>query len=178
MAPLKAPLPTDWSLRFQLLAGSHTSILMSESFDGRSVAATRQNGIGVTAWPVGSEMGPAPTFTAAVIVVCGIASDVSSSHGVSASTGDAVREAQPNTRTLAIGHRMTCLPHARLGLLRGDRLPAIGRDLPGNLERHPVVARGDRPGAEGVWLQLHQGNRHAFVLDGAHVAGVQFVVAR
>jgi hypothetical protein len=42
IAPLKAPLPTAWNLPFQPVAGSHTSILMSESLVGVSVAATRQ----------------------------------------------------------------------------------------------------------------------------------------
>src|SRR5450631_2928039 len=43
MAPLNAPLPTAWNLPFQFVDGSHISILMSESEDGRNVAATRQN---------------------------------------------------------------------------------------------------------------------------------------
>src|SRR5689334_5998355 len=42
MLPLNAPLPTAWSLPFQPRSGSHTSTLMSESADGRSVNATRQ----------------------------------------------------------------------------------------------------------------------------------------
>jgi hypothetical protein len=37
-------LPTAWNLPFHVaLSGSHTSILMSESFDGVNVAATLQN---------------------------------------------------------------------------------------------------------------------------------------
>ena len=40
--PLKAPLPTAWNFPFQPAAGSQTSILMSESPVGASVAATRQ----------------------------------------------------------------------------------------------------------------------------------------
>src|SRR2546428_12123246 len=43
MLPLKAPLPTARYLPFQPDAGIQTSILMSESLDGFSVAATRQN---------------------------------------------------------------------------------------------------------------------------------------
>src|SRR5882724_10785251 len=43
MAPLNAPLPTAWNLPFQPDAGNQTSILMSESLVGFSVAATRQN---------------------------------------------------------------------------------------------------------------------------------------
>ena len=41
--PAKAPLPTTCSLPFHPLAGSQTSILMSEFGVGLSVAATRQN---------------------------------------------------------------------------------------------------------------------------------------
>ena len=41
--PCHAPLPTAWNLPFQPEMGNHTSILMSESLEGVSVAATRQN---------------------------------------------------------------------------------------------------------------------------------------
>ena len=42
--PAHPPLPTAWNLPFHVvLSGSHTSILMSESLDGVSVAATLQN---------------------------------------------------------------------------------------------------------------------------------------
>src|SRR5687767_5263314 len=43
MLPFQPPLPVAWNLPFQPAAGSQTSILMSESADGLSVAATRQN---------------------------------------------------------------------------------------------------------------------------------------
>src|SRR5206468_4140078 len=43
MTPAHPPLPTAWNLRFHPELGSHISTLMSESFDGVSVAATRQN---------------------------------------------------------------------------------------------------------------------------------------
>src|SRR4051794_29736860 len=43
IVPAHPPLPTAWNLPFQPDAGSHTSILISESGDGVSVAATRQN---------------------------------------------------------------------------------------------------------------------------------------
>ena len=43
MVPAHPPLPTAWNFPFQPDAGSQTSILMSESPDGVSVAATRQN---------------------------------------------------------------------------------------------------------------------------------------
>src|SRR5262245_8342105 len=41
--PVHAPLPTACNFPFHPEVGSHTSILMSESLDGVSVAATRQN---------------------------------------------------------------------------------------------------------------------------------------
>src|SRR6476659_4934794 len=44
MLPAHAPLPTASSFPFQPDTGSQTSILMSESDEGVSVAATRQNG--------------------------------------------------------------------------------------------------------------------------------------
>src|SRR5213593_4139490 len=43
MFPFQPPLPTASNLPFQFDAGSHTSILMSESGVGFTVAATRQN---------------------------------------------------------------------------------------------------------------------------------------
>src|SRR6185295_3736896 len=78
--PFQPPLPTMRNLPFQPLAGSHTSILMSESAVGLSVAATRQNA-GRSAnglpppRPPGWENAPAATASAAVIVACGNATD-------------------------------------------------------------------------------------------------------
>src|SRR5262249_1557486 len=43
MVPAQPPLPTAWNLPFHARAGSQISILMSESEEGVSVAATRQN---------------------------------------------------------------------------------------------------------------------------------------
>src|ERR1041384_4402419 len=43
MEPAHAPLPTCWNLPFQLLSGSHSSLLMSESDEGVSINCTRQN---------------------------------------------------------------------------------------------------------------------------------------
>src|SRR6266404_8219245 len=45
MAPDHPPLPLAWNLPFQAasVAGIHTSILISESLDGRNVAATRHD---------------------------------------------------------------------------------------------------------------------------------------
>src|SRR6187399_1422349 len=88
MLPFQPPLPTIRNLPFHAVlpgapaargAGSHTSILMSESAVGLSVAATRQNaGRSANALPPrppGCENAPAATASAAVIVALGSASD-------------------------------------------------------------------------------------------------------
>jgi hypothetical protein len=72
-------------------AGSHTSILISESLEGRIVAAKRQNA-GVSAYftsagpcrcekPAGGWNAPGGTKTAMVTVVCGSESLARSSQG-------------------------------------------------------------------------------------------------
>src|SRR5665213_3067151 len=88
MLPAHAPLPTACSLPFHpepaapepcAEAGSHTSILSSESFDGVSVAATRQNagsfanGFTTTRPPRAGGAGncPAATVCASVTATCG-----------------------------------------------------------------------------------------------------------
>src|SRR5262245_25132180 len=43
MLPFHPPLPTDWNLPFHPEVGNQISTLMSDSADGVSVAATRQN---------------------------------------------------------------------------------------------------------------------------------------
>src|SRR6186713_3271061 len=43
MVPAHPPLPTAWNFPFQRDEGSQISTLISESIDGVSVAATRQN---------------------------------------------------------------------------------------------------------------------------------------
>src|SRR5687767_13901074 len=53
MLPAHPPLPTAWNLPFHVRVGIQTSILMSESADGFSVAAIRQCS--------GSMAGGAPT---------------------------------------------------------------------------------------------------------------------
>src|SRR5215469_13702353 len=85
MLPAQPPLPTAWNLPFHASAGSQTSILMSESDEGVSVAATRQK-IGSwlncgTAGPVpGRVNAPAGTVCAKVIEVLGITRDDKFSH--------------------------------------------------------------------------------------------------
>src|SRR5207249_11512089 len=96
MLPDHPPLPTARNLPFQSVAGSHTSILMSESLDGASVATTRQNG-GRSAYAraLPPPAAPAPAVTgwakppaainaAVVIDVLGSFSSRSRSHAVSA----------------------------------------------------------------------------------------------
>src|SRR5580658_9985953 len=82
MLPAHAPLPTDSSFPFQVVAGIQTSILILESAVGFSVAATRHRagrfpkfGAGkpgnVGSAPVGSVSRPAGTASARVTVACG-----------------------------------------------------------------------------------------------------------
>jgi hypothetical protein len=85
MVPAQPPLPTAWNLPFHAGAGSQTSILMSESAEGVSVAATRQkagNWLNCgTAGPVPGRVNPpAGTIWAKVIEVFGSARDDRLSH--------------------------------------------------------------------------------------------------
>src|SRR5712692_2277937 len=90
MVPAHAPLPTDWSLPFQPDAGNHTSILMSESLVGVSVAATRQNSGNCAngfepprpppALPAGGVNCPAATVRASVTAALGCPHDMRLSH--------------------------------------------------------------------------------------------------
>ena len=83
--PAQPPLPTAWNFPFHPEAGSQTSNLMSESDDGVSVAATRQNpGSFLNACPpppaAGGVNPPAATVWANVMVVLGSFSDDRLSH--------------------------------------------------------------------------------------------------
>src|SRR6185436_16018242 len=115
MLPFQPPLPTMRNFPFHAVlpgapsargAGSHNSILMSESAVGLSVAATRQNAgrsaNGLPPRPPGCENAPAPTASAAVIVACGSASEARLSH-VAACAATALSAehaiANPNTVT-------------------------------------------------------------------------------
>src|SRR5215510_1130495 len=89
MVPAQPPLPTAWNLPFHAEAGSQTSILMSESEEGLSVAATRQNAGNwlncCAAGPVpGGLNPPAGTICAKVIEVFGSARDDNLSHDAAA----------------------------------------------------------------------------------------------
>src|SRR5262245_1780851 len=114
MFPVNAPFPTAWSLPFQLAAGIHSSILMSESPDGFNVAATRQNAGRLLAgsfWPPrpprasGCVNPPAGTDCASVIVAPGGAMELRLSHDPAATTGltdnqlttKDTRDTKPNT---------------------------------------------------------------------------------
>src|SRR5205807_1800901 len=81
MTPAQPPLPTAWNFPFHPTAGSQTSILMSESDDGVSVAATRQKAgrrlnCSIAAGPIpGRVKPPAGTSWATVIEVSWSARD-------------------------------------------------------------------------------------------------------
>src|SRR5688572_19276934 len=90
MVPAQPPLPTAWNLPFHATAGSQTSILMSESEVGVSVAATRQkagNWLNCgSAGPVPGRLNPpAGTIWAKVIDVFGSDRDDKLSHDAAAS---------------------------------------------------------------------------------------------
>src|SRR4051812_25491680 len=87
MLPFHPPLPTASNLPFQFAAGSQTSILMSDSLVGLSVAATRQKAGRSPNWapparppPPAGANAPAATGSAAVIVALGSASVARLSH--------------------------------------------------------------------------------------------------
>src|SRR5229473_1496110 len=97
MVPAHPPLPTASNLPFHPDSGIQISTLISESLDGFSVAAMRQNaGRSRSACTVGGEPGapagaggvnaPASTKRASVIVVFGSVIDVRLSHGAAASS--------------------------------------------------------------------------------------------
>src|SRR5258708_2896444 len=83
------PVPFPWKLPFQPAAGIQTSILMSESLVGLSVAVTRQNagrflngavGSPRPPPPAGGVKAPAATVAAEVIVVFGNDREARLSH--------------------------------------------------------------------------------------------------
>src|SRR5262247_3127508 len=116
MVPAQPPLPTAWYLPFHPALGSQTSILMSESDEGVSVAATRQYAGSISggapagapprpaagivaassARPAprpagdGGTNGPAGTTVASVIATFGSFSAVRFAHGVAANADDAL----------------------------------------------------------------------------------------
>src|SRR5438270_13152075 len=103
MVPLNAPLPTAWNLPFQPEVGNHTSILISESLVGFSVAATRQNAdrlrCACALRALGGVKPPASTDCAIVIVAFGRDSFDNASHDPAASS---VRPGMSAARTIAL----------------------------------------------------------------------------
>src|ERR1051326_7433417 len=99
MYPAKPPLPVPRNLPFQPVSGIHTSILMSESFAGFSVACTRQKagrflGLNIvpgSETPAGRVKAPAATCCADVMVVSGSLS-VARLSQVAAKAGLAIAE--------------------------------------------------------------------------------------
>jgi hypothetical protein len=113
--PFHPPLPTASSFPFQFCEGSQTSILISESLEGFSVAVTRQNagkslsGIGVPRAPAGGVNSPAAIVFADVIVVLGSLSPPRLSHVAAADAGVTLRTrtnktAQDKTILLILGY--------------------------------------------------------------------------
>src|SRR5687768_16442404 len=90
MVPFHPPFPTARSFPFQPVVGSQTSILMSESAEGRNVAVTRQySGRSFAAPP------PAGTTNAVVIAASGKATVASDSH--EAASAGAAPSISPDT---------------------------------------------------------------------------------
>src|SRR5436853_7834165 len=119
MFPFQPPLPTASNFPFQLEAGNHTSILMSESGVGFTVAAIRQKaGRSLNCAPPprppppAGAKAPAATAWAEVMVVPGSLSDVRLSHGA-AEAGRALNTRTSNTAedrmTLVISGTSLCL---------------------------------------------------------------------
>src|SRR6185503_9608792 len=147
MTPAQPPLPTAWYLPFHPSDGIHTSILMSESDDGASVAAMRQcagsisgGAAGAPPRPAGAPAGaggpparpgctngPAATTSAIVIVVLDSFSDFRSAHGVAASAGvvaatTARTTSEPRWRVLISVDLDACVLSQLSGLLRGVKV--------------------------------------------------------
>src|SRR5438045_9628228 len=120
MVPAQPPLPTAWNFPFQSAAGIQTSILMSESDEGVSVAATRQK---VGSWlncgaagPVpGRVNAPAGTIWARVIEVFGSAKDDKLSHdGATLRVCPCVASARRSGRDAPVTLSLSCpLKHPR-----------------------------------------------------------------
>src|SRR5258706_1347723 len=101
MAPAQPPFPTASNFPFHPSPGSQTSILMLESGDGLSVAATRQKAgrlISVALNGVVNE--PAGTASAIVIAVFGRVSDDRLSHVAARAEGAIANASNPSTQYL------------------------------------------------------------------------------
>src|SRR5687768_9906073 len=137
MLPAQPPLPTAWNFPFQPDAGNHTSILISESVLGVSVAATRQNSgsrANAAAAPppcappvVGSRKAPGGTTAAVVTVVCGNARVASSPHEAAAADAGhhsaTARNRHATVRSFMVNHPLSDAEYsgAGEGAIRGRR---------------------------------------------------------
>src|SRR5687767_14879981 len=103
MVPLNAPFPTAWYFPFQFDTGIQISIVISESDDGRSVAATRQ--VSGRGFDAGGILTPGSSATretfANLIVVEGSFNDVRLSQESAAASGTAMRTLTKNHATRA-----------------------------------------------------------------------------
>ena len=80
MDPLNAPFPTAWNFWFQPLTGIQSSMVMSESVDGVSLAVTRHSARGARAEPSAAIEPPASTGCAPAMATFGSDSDLRLSH--------------------------------------------------------------------------------------------------
>src|SRR5688572_19639086 len=155
--PFQPPLPVAWNLPFQPEEGSHTSILMSESGEGLSVAATRQKaGRFVNCAPpprpppCGGANAPAATDCAIVIVASGNLSDESISH-------DCAAAGRAFNSTTVVMPAITARP-------KGRALPALRKKFIKSLRRAgpfgPAEVRLSLVG-QGEYVQCLAGRRRA-----------------
>jgi hypothetical protein len=121
-------------LPFQFDAGIQISIVMSESLEGVSVTATRQNGGSFAAAKLlkapGSEKPPAATGCARVTVPPGSFSDVSDSQEPAATIGTTTRLPMTNHTSTALMHA-AAMVLIHVFMIRRYRitLPPQGKDL-------------------------------------------------
>src|ERR1700733_12219313 len=137
MVPAQPPLPTAWNFPFQSVVGSQTSILMSESAEGVSVAATRQKvgswlNCGVAGPVPGRVNAPAGTTWTRLIEVFGSARDDKLSHD------DEALRACP---CVVSARRSAHDPPATIFIARSSEVPARGQqDKIHSLHRENRVA--------------------------------------
>jgi hypothetical protein len=116
--PLKAPLPTAWSLPFHPFTGSQISIVMCESGEGVDVATTRQISretstvAAVTPVGTGGEKTPAATTCAVVMLTSRAFRAVNPEHDGAAETWTPVgtrRTAVTDVPTAAASGKQTAI---------------------------------------------------------------------
>src|SRR5262245_998656 len=143
MVPAQPPLPTAWNLPFHARAGSQTSILMSESEEGLSVAATRQNAGNwlnccAAAGPVPGRLNPpAGAIWAKVIEVFGSARDAKLSHDAAALS------ACPSIMSIS-ARRTTHDPPVTVFIALGPLEKEKSPDSILDVDRHQIIS-GRRP---------------------------------